>query len=195
MFLSIAQDFGPHQIRREALVNIKGRGIRNSGTYRQIRIVLKGPGPDTYQCLRDNRSPPTTPDTTHTPRGGYFAMDEDVAAIASPMDEEVVAGVTRMQIDEEESEVDEEEMEDDEEDSEDDDSDEEVPGNGDRSKATRYLRMLRHQKLDYLPDDVLPAERPHTIDFLSPTYSGKALEIRQERQGGWDKARARAGIL
>jgi hypothetical protein len=194
MFLSIAQDFGPHQIRREALVNIKGRGLMNSATYRQIRIVLKGLGPDTYQCLRDNRSAPTTPDTTHTPRGGYFAMDEDVAAIASPMDEEVVAGVTRMRIDEGESEVDEEEMEHDEEDPEDDDSDEEVPGNGDRSKATRYLRMLRHQKLDYLPDDVLPAERPHTIDFLSLTYSGQALKIRQERQGGWDKARARAGI-
>jgi hypothetical protein len=114
-------------------------------------------------------------------------MDEDVAAIASPMDEEVVAGVMPMQIDEGESEVDEEELED-------DDSDEEVPGNGDRSKATRYLRMLRHQKLDYLPDDVLPIERPHTIDFLSLTYSGQALEIRQERQGEWDKARARAGI-
>jgi len=183
MFLSIAQDFGPHQIRREALVNIKGRGTKNSGTYRQIRIVLKGLGPDTYQCLRDNRSAPTTPDTTHTPRGGYFAMDE-----------EVVAGVMRMWIDEGKSEVDKEEMEDDEEDPEDDDSDEEVPGNGDRSKATRYLRMLRHQKLDYLPDDVLPAERPQTIDFLSLTYSGQALEIRQERQGGWDKARAGAGI-
>ena len=85
-------------------------------------------------------------------------------------------------------------MEDDEEDSEDDDGDEEVPGNGDRSKATRYLRMLRHQKLDYLPADVLTAERPHTIDFLSLTYSGQALKIRQERQGGWDKARAKAKI-
>jgi hypothetical protein len=176
MFLSITQDFSPHRIRREALVNIKGRGIMNSSTYRQIRIVLKGLGPDTYQCLRDNRSAPTTPNTTHTPIGGYFAMDEDVAA-----------GVTRMQIDEGESEVD-------EEDPEDDDSDEEVPGNGDRSKTTQYLRMLRHQKLDYLPDNVLPSERPHTIDLLSLTYSGQALEIRQERQGGWDKARARAGI-
>jgi hypothetical protein len=194
MFLSIAQDFGPHQIRRKALVNIKGRGIRNSSTYRQIRIVLKGLGPDTYQCLQDNRSTPTTPDTTHTPRGGYFVMDEDVAAIASPMDKEVVADVTRMRIDEGESKVDEEEMKDDEVDHEDDDSDEEVPGNGDRSKATRYLRMLRHQKLDYLPDDVLPAERPNTIDFLSVTYSGQALEIHQEIQGGWDKARAGAGI-
>jgi hypothetical protein len=113
--------------------------------------------------------------------GGYFAMDEDVAA-----------GVTRMQIDEGESEV--EEMEDDEEDPEDDDSEEEISGNGDRSKATQYLRMLRHQKLDYLPDNVLPSERPHTIDLLSLTYSGQALEIRQERQGGWDNARARAGI-
>jgi hypothetical protein len=191
IFLSIAQDFGPHQIQREAPVNIKGRGIMNSSTYRQIRIVLKGLGPNTYQCLRDNRSALTTPDTTHTPRGGYFAMDEDVAAIAPPMD---VAGVMRMQIDEGESEVDEEEMEDDEEDPEDDDSDEEVPGNGDRSKATRYLRMLRHQRLDYLLDDILPIERPHTIDFLSLTYSGQALEIRQESQGEWDKARARAGI-
>jgi hypothetical protein len=186
MFLSIAQDFGPPQVRREVLVNIKGRGIRNSGTYQQIRIVLKGLGPNTYKCLRDNRSAATTPDATHTPGGDYLAMDEDVAAVASPMDEEAAAGI--------ESEVDEEEMEDDEEDSEDDDSDEEVPGNGDRSKATRYLRMLRHQKLDYLPADVLPAERPHTIDFLSLTYSGQALKIRQERQGGWDKARARARI-
>jgi hypothetical protein len=194
MFLSIAQDFGPHQIRRKALVNIKGRGIRNSSTYRQIRIVLKGLGPDTYQCLRDNRSASTTPDTTHTLRGGYFPMDEDVAAIASPMDEEVVADVTRMQIDEGESKVDEEKMKDDKEDPEDDDSEEEVPGHGDLSKATRYLRMLQHQKLDYLPVDVLPAERPQTIDFLSLTYSGQALEIRQERQRGWDKARAGAGI-
>jgi hypothetical protein len=56
MFLSIAQDFDPHRIRREPLVNIKGRGIRNSSTYQQIRIVLKGLGPGTYQCLRDNRS-------------------------------------------------------------------------------------------------------------------------------------------
>jgi hypothetical protein len=184
MFLSIAQDFGPHRIRREALVNIKGRGTKNSGTYRQIRIVLKGLGPDTYQCLRDNRSASNTPNTTHTPVGSYFAR----------MDEDVAAGITRMQIDEGESEVDEEEIEDDEEDPEDDDSDDEVSGNGDRSKATQYLRMLRHQKLDYLPDNILPSERPQTIDFLSLTYSGQAVEIRQERQGGWDKARARAGI-
>jgi hypothetical protein len=122
-------------------------------------------------------------------------MDKHVTAIASPMDEvEVVAGETMMRIDEGESEVDEEEMEDDEDDPEDDDSEEEIPGNGDRSKATRYLRMLRHQNLDYLPDDVLPAERPHTIDCLSLAYSGQALEIRQERQWGWDKARAGAGI-
>jgi hypothetical protein len=162
MFLSIAQDFGPHQIRREALVNIKGRGARNSGTYRQIRIVLKGLGPDTYRCLRDNRSAPTTSDTTQTPRGGYF-----------PVDEELVADVTRMQIDEGESKVDEEEMKDNKEDPEDDsDSEEEIAELGDRSKATRYLRMLRHQKLDYLPDDVLPADRLNTIDFLSATYSG-----------------------
>ena len=194
MFLSIAQDFGPHQIQREELVNIKGRGTMHSSTYRQIRIVLKGLGPNTYQCLRDDRSALTTPDTTHTTRGGYFAMDEDVTAIASPMDEEVLASAMPMQIDEGELKPDEEKMEDDEEDPEDDDSDEEVTGNGDRSKATRYLRMLRHQKLDYLPDEVLSKERPNTIDFLSLTYSGQALKIRQESQGEWDKARVRAGI-
>jgi len=50
MFLSIAQDFGP-SLQRESHVNILGRGARNSQSYRQIRIVLKGLGPETYQCL------------------------------------------------------------------------------------------------------------------------------------------------
>jgi hypothetical protein len=63
MFLSIAQDFSPHRIQRGPVVNIKGRGEKHKGLYRQLKIVLKGLGPDTYQCLRENRSVPATSDT------------------------------------------------------------------------------------------------------------------------------------
>ena len=75
MFLSIAQDFNSHRIQRESLVNIKGRGEKQKGLHRQIKIVLKGLGPDTYQCLRENRSAPST---SHTP--------DHVCTLGTPME-------------------------------------------------------------------------------------------------------------
>ena len=67
MFLSIAQDFGP-PLQRESLVNILGQACaKNSGSYRQIRVVLKGLGLETYQCLRENRSTTSSPHDVGTP--------------------------------------------------------------------------------------------------------------------------------
>jgi hypothetical protein len=51
VYLAIAQGFGNRQ-RKESHVNIIGRGSKNTGNYRQIKVVLKGIGPDTYKCLR-----------------------------------------------------------------------------------------------------------------------------------------------
>ena len=164
MFLSIAQDFGPHQSRRETYVNIKGRGGKNT---RQFKIVLKGLGPETYQCLRENRSAPTTPTEPDTP--DVTMIDYVTAPHVTPMDE----------IDYKESE-------------EDGEHEDEVLGNSDRANTTRYLRMLRHQRLDYLPDNLPPPLRAVMIDSLKLTYSGQALEIRKEVQGGWDRARSMA---
>jgi hypothetical protein len=146
MFLSIAQDFGPH-LRREWLVNIKSRGGKDTGLYGQIRSVLKG-----YQCLRENRSTPSTPrcDTS---------MDEDVG--------------TPMEIDDKES-------------GEDGDKEDEVIGNSDRAEATRFLRMLRLHKLDYLPIDL----RLGTIDTVSLSHCGEAPE-QDEVKGGWRRTRGR----
>ena len=168
MFFSIAQDFGPYQSRRETYVNIKGLGEKNTLAYRQFKIVLKGLGPETYQCLRENRSA-DTPDTLDV-----TMIDDVPGPHVTSMDD-----VTPMEIDHKESE-------------EDGEQEDEVLGNSDRAKATRYLRMLRHRKLNYLPDELAGALRAITIDSLGLAYSGQALEIRKEVHGGWDRARSTA---
>jgi hypothetical protein len=150
MFLSIAQDFGPY-LKRESLVNIKGRGIEHSEKYRQIRIILKGLGPDTYRCLRENRSTDSTPRNTPT-------VDEDVG--------------TPMEIDDKES-------------GEDGGKEDEVIGNSDRAEATRFLRLLRLQKLDYLPPDFEDGLRLGSIDNNSLTYCGETPE-QDEVEAGWE---------
>jgi hypothetical protein len=59
MYLSIAQGFGPKQ-KKENFVNVLEKHaadgdvmLRNIHTFRQIPIVLKGLGPETYKCLQE----------------------------------------------------------------------------------------------------------------------------------------------
>ena len=93
MFLSIAQDFSPHRIQRGPLVNIKGRGDEQKGLYRQLKIVLKGLGPDTYQCLRENRSVPATSDTPdHVATYGTPMEIDDNQSEEDGEDEDEVVG-------------------------------------------------------------------------------------------------------
>ena len=56
VYLAIAQGFGKRQWK-ESHVNIIGRGRKNTGNYRQIKVVLKGIGPDTYKCLQHSATP------------------------------------------------------------------------------------------------------------------------------------------
>ena len=58
VYLSIAQGFGPKRRTKESYVNILVRKdqditFRNVRTFRQIAIVLKELGPQTYKCLQE----------------------------------------------------------------------------------------------------------------------------------------------
>ena len=146
MFLSIAQDFG-RPLQRESRVNILARDVKNKGSYRQIRIVLKGLGLETYQCLRENRS--TTSSPHHMP----------------------------IEIDDKES-------------GEDRDKENEVIRYDDRPEATRFLRMLRLHKLDFLPTNLDTDLLLGTIDTCSVSYCGETPE-QDEVKGGWRTTRPR----
>src|ERR1700685_2621418 len=73
VFLSIVQDFGPRR-KTEGYVNIlhheKGHLLRHDPARRQIVVILKELGPDTYTCLQD---PPPDP-----PRDWTSSDDESM---------------------------------------------------------------------------------------------------------------------
>jgi hypothetical protein len=71
IYLSIAQRFGPKR-KNESHVNILPEGdkdvtFRNLRTFRQIAVVLKELGPETYKCLQDAEKSPEPMDAEESP--------------------------------------------------------------------------------------------------------------------------------
>ena len=150
VYLSIVQGFGPRQ-RQEKYVNIYPRAIdkgqRDLQCYRQIVVVLKELGPNTYQCLKES-----------TP-SGHMVTDEK-----SDEDER------------QSNNLESNNSSDDDELPEDDDKE---LGNGERSVATKYLRLLRATRQGYL-DDVDQESLPGIKDFLPGVYIGASDKMSDE---------------
>jgi len=189
VFLSIVQDFGPRR-KKEGYVNIlpqeKGVDLRHADACRQIVVILKELGPNTYTCLRD--SPPIDDepmdDVDEDDRLDYGSVLPDKG------DEEV------RQTDEDGVESPDTPMREpghEEEGNGDlpdyspylpDDGDEEL-GDGEMARVTKCLRMLRTANLGYL-DDVDEENLSGIKDFLPGVYVG---EDGVQAQSEWETGR------
>jgi hypothetical protein len=157
VFLSIVQDFGPRRKTKEGYVNIlpqeKGAGLRHDPARRQIVVVLKELGPDTYTCLQN--SPSTDDDSL---MDGVDEEDRPELPDASPSDipmRDVGAEEGGLGDDDFLPEDGDEELED-----------------GEMAEVTKFLRMLRTANLRYM-DNVDKENFAGVKDYLQAVYVGE----------------------
>ena len=141
VYLSIVQDFGPRQAK-EPYVNLRPRGIdknlregsdiRPPLIYRQIVLILKELGPNTYKCLQSPDFTPTQTDILQLPNESYEPPEYG-------------------------EELPEEGYED--------------LGSDKWAEATKYLRMLKARRLNYM-ENVDPDSAPGVRNFLPLVYAG-----------------------
>jgi len=141
VYLSIVQDFGPRQAK-EPYVNLRPRGIdknlregsdiRPPLIYRQIVLILKELGPNTYKCLQNPDFTPTQPDILQLPNESFEPPEYG-------------------------EELPEEGYED--------------LGSDKWAEATKYLRMLKARRLNYM-ENVDKDAAPGVRNFLPLVYAG-----------------------
>jgi hypothetical protein len=181
VFLSIVQDFGPRRKTKEAYVNIlaqeKGADLRSDPARRQILVVLKELGPDTYSCLRDSPSiDDELMDVDEEDRPELPEASPDI-----PMRDVPVRDVGA----EEGGYGDEDFLP--------EDGDEELE-DGEMAEVTKYLRMLRAANLHYL-DNVDEENFAGVKDYLPGVYVGEVGKPGDEvdnAQREWQSERRRA---
>ena len=206
VFLSIVQGFGPRR-QTEPYVDIVDRGTtkaRLPRTYRQLVLVLKELGPNTYKCLQTPDSADYDMMDVVEDEDGSESSDhslslpddadeqlEGVAAELEDSDVELRDIVDYGQLPDFNDEPDDEDYEDSDEDELPDygpvlpdDGDEDLQDN-DFGRATTYLRMLRTANLGYL-DDVKKENLSGIKDFLPAIYVGERGEQVKEAQSEWN---------
>ena len=154
VYLSIVQDFGPRQAK-EPYVNIRPRGIdknlqqsiQPSLIYRQIVVILKELGPNTYRCLQGPDFVPTQMDILQLPNEPHETPD-----YGEELPEEGYENL----------------------------------GSDKWAEATKYLRMLKAWRLNYM-EDVNKEAAPGVRNFLPLVYAG---DSDTEGEACWAKARA-----
>jgi hypothetical protein len=141
VYLSIVQDFGPRQAK-EPYVNIRPRGIdknlrddsniRPPLIYRQIVVILKELGPNTYKCLQGPDFIQTRTDILELPNESH-----ETPEYGEELPEEGYEGL----------------------------------GSDKWAEATKYLRMLKARRLNYM-ENVDKEAAPGVRNFLPLVYSG-----------------------
>jgi hypothetical protein len=155
VYLSIVQDFGPRQAK-EPYVNIRPRGIdknlrhgsniRPPLIYRQIVVILKELGPNTYKCLQGPDFVPARTDILELPNESH-----ETPEYGEELPEEGYEGL----------------------------------GSDIWAEATKYLRMLKARRLNYM-ENVDKEAAPGVRNFLPLVYAG---DKDAEGEACWAKAR------
>ena len=186
VFLSIVQDFGPRRKTKEAYVNIltpkaeTTHDTRSKDIFlRQIVVILKELGPNTYTCLQD--SPPSPSPVDDDPMNDV-SMDD--------VDEEDRREVPEASLDIPMPERDAEEGGHGDEDFLPEDRDEELK-NGKMAEVTKYLRMLRTANLRYL-DNVDKVNLLGVKDFLPGVLVGEKSRQVDKAHRDWESEREKA---
>jgi hypothetical protein len=186
VFLSIVQGFGPRR-KTEGYVSILTPKAETTHPprskdipLRQIVVILKELGPNTYTCLQD--SPPDSPSVDDEPMDDV-SMDD--------VDEEVRREVPEASLDIPMREPDAEEGGHGDGDFLPEDGDEELE-DGKMAEVTKYLRMLRTANLRYLDNVEKEKENLFGIkDFLPGVLIGERGHQVDKAHRDWELERER----